>query len=102
MSFSVLYRNPVYHQCVFGALMVATSLCEAYLLIWSKASRTIPDKKKAAIVEVLKTGAFIFIFGFFVWNLDNIFCGPWTHVKRAVGWPTAFLMEGGFVKYEED
>jgi len=90
----ILYRDPVYHQCVFAALMVATPLREAYLLKWSEASRTIPDKKKAAIVEVLKIGAFTFLFGFFVWNLDNIFCDPWTRIKRAVGWPTAFLMEG--------
>ncbi|KAI0281231.1 ceramidase [Russula aff. rugulosa BPL654] len=87
----IIYRDPVYHQCVFAALMVGTFLREAYLL---KASRTIPDKKKAAIVEVLRTGVFTFLFGFFVWNLDNIFCDPWTRIKRAVGWPTAFLMEG--------
>lgn len=82
--------------------MVATLLREAYLLIWSKASRTIPDKKKAAIVEVLRTGVLTFLFGFFVWNLDNIFCDPWTRIKRSVGWPAAFLMEGGFVKCMED
>jgi dihydroceramidase len=74
--------------------MVSTLLREAYLLIWSEASRTIPDKKKAAIVEVLRTGVFTFLFGFFVWNLDNIFCDPWTRIKRSVGWPAAFLMEG--------
>lgn len=89
----------MYHQCVFAALMLGTFLREAYLL---KASRTIPDKKKAAIVEVLRTGVFTFLFGFFVWNLDNIFCDPWTRIKRAVGWPTAFLMEGRFVKCKED
>jgi hypothetical protein len=82
--------------------MVATPLREAYLLKWSKASRTIPDKKKAAIVEVLRAGALTFLFGFFVWNLDNIFCDPWTRIKRAVGWPAAFFMEGRFVKCEED
>ena len=74
--------------------MVATLLRETYLLTWSKASRTIPDKKKAAIVEVLKTGLLTFLFGFFVWNLDNIFCDPWTRIKRNVGWPLAFFMEG--------
>jgi dihydroceramidase len=82
--------------------MVATLLREAYLLTRSEASRTIPDKKKAAIVEVLRTGAFTFLFGFFVWNLDNVFCDPWTRIKRAVGWPTAFFMEGRFVKFEDD
>jgi len=36
----------------------------------------------------------MFLFGFFIWNLDNIFCGSWTRVKQAVGWPGAFFMEG--------
>ncbi|KAN0127928.1 Ceramidase [Lactarius tabidus] len=90
----LVYRNPIYHQGVFGSIMIATFFREIYLLAWSDVSRTIPDKKKAAIVETLKTGLFLFLFGFFVWNLDNIFCGSWTQVKRAVGWPIAFFLEG--------
>jgi len=90
----LVYRNPLYHQCVFASIMIATFLREVYLLAWSDASRTIPDKKKAVIVETLRTGLFLFLLGFFVWNLDNIFCGSWTQVKRAVGWPLAFFMEG--------
>jgi hypothetical protein len=95
---SLVYRNPVYHQCVFASLMIATLLRETYLLTWSDVSRTIPDKKKVVIVETLRTGVFSFLFGFFVWNLDNIFCGSWTQVKRTVGWPTAFFMEGEFIQ----
>lgn len=90
----LVYRNPVYHQCVFASLMIVTLLRELYLLSWSDASRTIPDKKKAVIIEALRTGLALFLFGFLVWNLDNIFCGSWTQVKRAVGWPIAFFMEG--------
>jgi hypothetical protein len=74
--------------------MIGTLIREAHLLYWSEASRTIPDKKKATIVQVLKTGAITFLFGFFVWNLDNIFCNPWTRIKHAVGWPMAFFLEG--------
>ena len=96
--YSILYRDPVYHQSVFAGLMVAMLLREVYLLSWSEASRTIPDKKKAAMLEILKTGVLTFLFGFFVWNLDNIFCNPWTRIKRGVGWPAAFFMEGKFVK----
>lgn len=95
---SLVYRNPVYHQCVFASLMVATLIREAHLLVWSDVSRTIPDKKKAVIIETLKTGVLSFLFGFFVWNLDNIFCGSWTQVKRTVGWPIAFFMEGEFIQ----
>ncbi|KAH9070756.1 ceramidase [Lactarius deliciosus] len=90
----LVYRNPVYHQCVFASLMVATLLREVHLLTRSDVSRTLPDKKKAVIITVLRTGLFLFLFGFLVWNLDNIFCGSWTQVKRGVGWPIAFFMEG--------
>lgn len=91
-----MHRNPLYHQCVFAVLMLSTVVREAQLLYWSEASRTIPDKKKAAIVQVLRTGAYTFLFGFVIWNLDNILCHPWTRVKHTVGWPTAFFMEGEF------
>jgi dihydroceramidase len=74
--------------------MISTVLREAYLLVWFEASKNIPDRKKADIIQVLRTGAFSFIFGFIIWNLDNIFCDSWTRVKMAVGWPIAFLMEG--------
>jgi Ceramidase len=94
MIYSLMYRNPVYHQCVFATLMISTVVREAYLLRWSEASKTIPDKKKSTIIQVLRTGAFGFIFGFIIWNLDNIFCDSLTRVKLAVGWPIAFLLEG--------
>ena len=89
-----MHRDPLYHQCVFAVLMVALAVREAQLLFWSEASRTIPDKKKTTIVQVLRTGGCTFLFGFFIWNLDNIFCRHWTPIKRAVGWPMAFFMEG--------
>jgi dihydroceramidase len=79
--------------------MVATLFREGYLLTWFEASKTIPDKKKAVITEVLRTGAFLFLFGFIIWNLDNIFCDSWTRVKLAVGWPAAFFMEGRFASF---
>ncbi|KAI9449843.1 ceramidase [Russula earlei] len=90
----LVYRDPVYHQCVFATLLLASAFREAHLLFWSEASRTIPDKKKTAIIETLRTGALMFLFGFLIWNLDNVFCGSWTRVKQAVGWPMAFFMEG--------
>jgi dihydroceramidase len=41
-------------------------------------------------------GAWLFVFGFVVWNLDNIFCTALTRQKVAIGWPSAFLLEGAF------
>lgn len=78
--------------------MITMLLREVYLLAWSDASRTIPDKKKAVIIEALKNGLAFFLLGFFIWNLDNIFCGSWTQIKQAVGWPLAFFMEGKLIQ----
>ena len=41
-------------------------------------------------------GAGMFALGFFVWNMDNIFCDTLTRWKVFIGWPWAFLLEGIF------
>jgi hypothetical protein len=40
------------------------------------------------------TGGGLFILGFIIWNLDNVFCTTLTRWKVAIGWPVAFLLEG--------
>ncbi len=76
--------------------MIVTCVREVYLI----ESTTIPDKKKAVIKRILITGVLFFLLGFLIWNLDNIFCVFWTRVKRAVGWPMAFFLEGEFYSSE--
>ncbi|KAA1468124.1 alkaline phytoceramidase [Dentipellis sp. KUC8613] len=88
------YRNPVYHQVVFAILMFCVTARTTYLVGYSDFSRRIPEKKKSITRRLFGTGAAVFAFGFFVWNLDNIFCSTLTNWKRTIGWPTAFLLEG--------
>ncbi|KAH9486287.1 Alkaline ceramidase 3 [Psilocybe cubensis] len=90
----MLYRNPVYHQLVFATLVISTTLRITYILQYTSAATRIPPKKKSAIGHIFSTGAGLFAFGFFLWNLDNIFCGRLTVWKVGVGWPGAFLLEG--------
>ncbi|PPQ67926.1 hypothetical protein CVT25_000338 [Psilocybe cyanescens] len=87
-------RNPVYHQVVFASLVISTTLRITYILQMTDAAVRIPEKKKKAIANVFSTGAGLFAFGFFLWNLDNIFCHTLTNWKVALGWPIAFLLEG--------
>lgn len=89
-----MYRNPVYHQVVFAFLVIATTLRVTYLLKWSETRTRIPDDQKAVIGKIFASGAATFALGFFIWNLDNIFCGTLTSFKARVGWPLAFLLEG--------
>ncbi|KAJ3797928.1 ceramidase [Lentinula aff. detonsa] len=89
-----VYRNPVYHQVVFAILIISCAIRIAYLLKWSPVRTRIPDDKKHVIASMFTTGALTFAFGFFVWNLDIIFCDTLTRWKQIVGWPAAFLLEG--------
>ncbi|KAH7881001.1 ceramidase [Lentinula edodes] len=89
-----VYRNPVYHQVVFAALVISCAIRIAYLLNWSPVRTRIPDSKKQVIAQMFTTGAVTFASGFLVWNLDIIFCGTLTNWKRNLGWPAAFLLEG--------
>jgi dihydroceramidase len=87
-------RNPVYHQIVFGILVLTTTLRISYILRHTSAARLIPDSKKETIVRLFAAGAAMFTFGFVLWNLDNAFCRFLTRTKLKVGWPTAFVLEG--------
>ncbi|KAF9074876.1 ceramidase [Rhodocollybia butyracea] len=90
----ILYRNPIYHQLVFATLVLSVTFRVTYLLNWSPFEKQIPEDKKRIIASMFTTGALTFLAGFFIWNLDNMFCDILTGWKRAVGWPAAFLLEG--------
>lgn len=94
MTTSITYRNPIYHQVIFAMLVLTTAIRIHYLLRRSDASRRIPQEIKSEIGSTFATGTGLFVFGFFVWNLDNIFCAALTRQKMAIGWPIAFLLEG--------
>jgi len=90
----VVYRNPVYHQIVFALILVAVAARTAYVLQWTSRGMAIPPKSKSTIVNFFNTGLGLFAFGFFVWNMDNIFCHRLTSWKMSIGWPIAFFLEG--------
>ncbi|KAF7302764.1 hypothetical protein HMN09_00911500 [Mycena chlorophos] len=89
------YRNPVYHQFVFGTMLLTIAFRVYYLLSLSKRySPLVPADKKRHIARLFGSGVAQFVFAFLIWNLDNIFCETITGWKLSVGWPTAFLLEG--------
>ncbi|KAJ6609388.1 ceramidase-domain-containing protein [Mycena sp. CBHHK59/15] len=81
-----IYRNPVYHQVVFGTLLISIAMRIHYLLTRSSVGSRIPLEKKRAISKLFGLGVGQFIFAFLIWNLDNLYL--------ALGWPIAFLLEG--------
>jgi hypothetical protein len=88
---SVSYRNPVYHEVIFAILMLTTAARIHHLL---RQSTTLPKEVKSSIGTTFATGSGLFILGFVIWNLDNIFCSALTRQKAVVGYPIAFLLEG--------
>ena len=94
-----MYRNPVYHQVVFGSLVVSTALRITYILQNTEEGQRISPKAKATIANFFTVGAGVFVLGFFVWNLDNIFCRQLTHWKVALGWPAGFFLEGTSIQF---
>jgi hypothetical protein len=95
-SDSVAYRNPIYHETIFASIVLAVVARTTYIFQWSDRAMAIPTKTKDSIVTYFNTGLVIFLIGFFVWNVDNIFCQTLTRWKVSVGWPAAFFLEGTF------
>lgn len=74
--------------------MLTIAFRNFYLLRWSSASNRLPGTATRQIAKIFTSGSGIFIVGFLIWNLDNIFCDSVTGWKRAMGWPAAFALEG--------
>ncbi|KAI0354581.1 alkaline phytoceramidase [Trametes cingulata] len=101
VAFNVLFtwsyylsRDPVYHQVAFAGIMLMTLFRTIYLLRNGEISKRLPPGPRATVTRLFSSGAATFAFGFFVWNLDNIFCSTVTRWKHTIGWPAAFILEG--------
>ncbi|CDO73011.1 hypothetical protein BN946_scf185007.g65 [Trametes cinnabarina] len=89
-----LSRDPVYHQVVFASIMFTTLFRTLYLLRDDEIAKRLPSGPRAIVTRLFLAGAATFACGFFVWNLDNIFCLAVTRWKHTIGWPAAFVLEG--------
>jgi dihydroceramidase len=90
----VAYRDPIYHQSVFGSIVFVVVARTNYILQWSDMAMAIPAKTKASMANFFNMGLGMFLLGFLVWNMDNIFCSTLTKWKMSIGWPAAFFLEG--------
>ena len=86
----------MYHQLVFGAFVISGGVRTTYLLRGrgGQAADSVPPETKSTVLRMFWTGGALFVLGFIVWNLDNVLCGALTRAKVAIGWPSAFLIEG--------
>lgn len=66
-------------------------------LIYSKSSplsRPQALKARSQIRYTYNLGSVIFLTGFAIWNLDNIYCSDLRRWREKVGYPLGFLLEG--------
>lgn len=84
----------MYHQIVFGALLVLCTIRVTYLVRFSPIAPTLPRSTISGVNQLYTSGVTLFMTGFLIWNLDNIFCDTITGWKKSIGWPAAFLLEG--------
>lgn len=81
-------------QVVFASIFGAQVVRTVWLFNYSPEGSQIPPSVSRPVVGLFVSGAGLFAFGFFIWNLDNIFCDIITDWKVQLGWPAAFLLEG--------
>ncbi|KIW63835.1 hypothetical protein PV04_08807 [Phialophora macrospora] len=117
-------QDPVFHQTVYALLTVFIVFRSIYSMETSlrpslrkseekhrleRKRSGVPDvisKEQQAYEnqrdrEILKTmwilvafGVSIFLVGFYIWNLDNIYCSTLRRWRRSIGMPWGFFLEG--------
>ncbi|KAJ5823278.1 Ceramidase [Penicillium robsamsonii] len=116
-------QDPVFHQNAFALLTIIVVVRSMYTmevtlrpkwrhsteedrLARQKKGLPVPTKERQHYENVrnektLKTmwfmviyGLSMFLGGFFIWNLDNVFCSEIRRMRRSVGLPWGILLEG--------
>lgn len=93
-------QNPVFHQVAYGVL-TATLVFHSIWVMEGKLRPAVEARQGPQGHKLLKSmwimvgvGLAIFLGGFLIWNLENVFCSEIIYVRRAIGLPWAVLLEG--------
>lgn len=85
-----IYKNPTLHQAAYG-LLNAAIIGKLILLT----NQYVPDKNaRWNLTKLMVWGVGLFGFGYILWNLDIHLCSLWRHLRREVGQPYGYLLEG--------
>lgn len=89
--------NPIFHQVAYASIQILSTLRVIYLLTssHSQLNRSPAAKERKKDIQSLYLfGTFVFLTGFLIWNIDNIFCAHLRHARHKIGYPWAVLLEG--------
>lgn len=84
--------NPVFHQNAYAVLTVIV-IGRSWYQVHTKVKTTSPEHY-INMRDMVLLGLASVTAAFTLWNLDTIFCSPITSLRRQVGMPWGFLLEG--------
>jgi len=79
----------VMHDVLFGLMIAIVGIKTRSIISTRVSSPSI----RAEVTKLATYGAIIFVSGFAIWNIDNVFCSQLTVAKRAIGMPWSFVLE---------
>lgn len=89
--------NPVFHQVAYAAIFAYISIYALYMLFHPKSALAQTPEAREIRSHTRRfqlIGLITFLTGFFLWNVDNIFCAQLRASRDAVGYPLAIFLEG--------
>ncbi|KAH6627961.1 ceramidase-domain-containing protein [Chaetomium tenue] len=93
-------KDPVFHQVAYG-LLTASTIFRGFYVMEKHLRPKLSQRKPAECGRYMRgmytlalTGIFMFLAGFFLWNMDNIFCHHLTATKKQILLPWSVVLEG--------
>ncbi|KAH6630639.1 ceramidase [Chaetomium sp. MPI-SDFR-AT-0129] len=94
-------KDPVFHQVAYGLLTACTIFRGFYVMERDLRPQLLRKQEPAACQRCMRTmyklaltGIVMFLGGFFIWNMDNIFCHNLTATKNQILLPWSVVLEG--------
>ncbi|POW09133.1 hypothetical protein PSTT_07015, partial [Puccinia striiformis] len=88
------YPNPVFHQIAFAAISLINTSRSAYLALSAPGGTYQEQKNRTDGIRYTFGGTIIFLAGFLIWNIDNVYCDQISQLKEYLGAPWSFILEG--------
>ncbi|KAH8893724.1 alkaline phytoceramidase [Thozetella sp. PMI_491] len=93
-------KDPVFHQVAYGLLTATTIFRGMYIMEYTlrptlrKRNPEEADQIMTTMWHLAATGILTFLAGFFIWNMDNIFCRQLIAARDFLQLPWAVVLEG--------
>ncbi|EWC43978.1 hypothetical protein DRE_01330 [Drechslerella stenobrocha 248] len=84
-------KNPLFHQNSFALIMIVLLGRSMYMMEAQIRQKSATETNR--MWKMVAWGVFVFLTGFGVWNLDNIYCQQLRRWRREVGMPWGFVSE---------